>query len=100
MGRVFEVTFYREIVGDNGHCRNLPIEAIEIAQALSEEAAVAQAIRRFETNRGLRCWKALASHYAVHERRTSCDTVEPELVRPEKSVRHAAPASKEYRPKA
>lgn len=68
MSRDYEVTFYREIVGDNGHCRATPIEVLEIPQAATREAAIAAAIRRFEQEKGVLSWKSLATHYAVAER--------------------------------
>ena len=68
MSRHYAVTFYREVTGDNGHCRDMPIEVIEIAEAATPEAAVAAAVRRFEAAKRVLCWTSLATHFAVAQR--------------------------------
>ena len=67
MSRSFEVTFYREIVGDNGQCRDMPIEVLEIARAGTPQAAVQAAIRQFEQDKRVPCWSNLATRFAIAE---------------------------------
>jgi hypothetical protein len=67
MGRNFEVTFYREIVGGNGHCRAMPIDVLQIAQATTRETAIASAIQSFQQRNRVQCWNNLATHFAVSE---------------------------------
>jgi hypothetical protein len=67
MGRNFEITFYREIVGGNGHCRDMPIDVLQVAEAATRETAVANAIQRFQQRNRVQCWSNLATHFAVSE---------------------------------
>ena len=67
MGTDFEITFYREIVGGNGHCRDIPIDVLQIDQASTRETAIANAIQRFQQRNGVQCWSNLATHFGVSE---------------------------------
>jgi hypothetical protein len=63
----FEVTFYRELVGDNGCCRDLPICRFQVDQAADRNAAVTTAIRRFERRNNVMHWRDLAHRFDVAE---------------------------------
>ena len=67
MGQNFEVTFYREIVGGNGHCRDMPIDVLQIAEAASRENAIASAIQSFQQRNRIQCWNNLATRFASAE---------------------------------
>lgn len=67
MGRNFEVTFYREIVGGNGHCRHIPIDVLRIAEAQTRETAIASAIQSFQQRNRVQCWNNLATRFDISE---------------------------------
>ena len=67
MSRNFDITFYREIVGGNGCCRDMPVEVLQIDAAETEETAIAAAIRRFEERNRVQRWSNLASRFQVTE---------------------------------
>jgi len=67
MGRNFEVTFYREIVGGNGHCRQMPIDVLQIAEATTRETAIASAIQSFQQRNRVQCWNNLATRFDISE---------------------------------
>src|SRR5262249_41828362 len=52
----YRVTFYRELVGDNGRPCDSILDVIEVTAVRSEADAAAVAIRSFERRHGLRSW--------------------------------------------
>ena len=67
MTRNYEITFYREVIGGNGRCRDMPVDVLQIEEAATKETAIAQAIRRFEERNRVQRWNNLASRFAVAE---------------------------------
>ena len=67
MSRNFEITFYREIVGGNGICRNMPIDVLQITAAATRENAIASAIQSFQQRNRVQCWNNLATRFDISE---------------------------------
>jgi len=68
MSKLYEVTFYREVIGDQGHCKNVPLQVIRARGATPDRAAV---IAQHEFQKAKNCfrWDSVATHFEVKERR-------------------------------
>jgi hypothetical protein len=59
--KTYEVTFYRELVGNNGRRFESPLSKVRIETAASRDEAVAAAVHRFEHDNRLQRWDFLAT---------------------------------------
>jgi hypothetical protein len=68
MSKLYEVTFYREVVGDQGRCKNVPIQVIRARGANADQAAV-KAQHEFQKAKKCLRWDTVATHFEVKEGR-------------------------------
>ena len=66
MSKLYEVTFYREIIGDQGYCKNVPLQIIRARGANPDQAAV---VAQHEFQKATNCfhWDNVATHFEVKE---------------------------------
>lgn len=63
----YRTTFYRELPDSSGHCWNVPIWSINIADTDSHEEALEKALREFEHKFGCRKWSDTATLVEIEE---------------------------------
>lgn len=66
MSKLYEVIFYREVVGDYGRCKNVTLRVIQTS-APTRDLAAAIAKRKFEEESQITHWDSLATHFEVRE---------------------------------
>ena len=72
----YRTTFYRELPDSTGHCWNVPIWSINIADSHSHEEALEKAMRQFEREFSCRKWSDTATLVEIEEALSLDDTAD------------------------
>lgn len=67
MSKSFTITFYRELVNDQGSRFQSKLWSSRVESAHDKEEALAKAIKQFEKKNKLRHWDLLATKYECRE---------------------------------
>ncbi len=62
---VYEVTFYRELLGDSGKRFDSPLSTFRVEATGGEADTLLSAIKRFERQNKLESWRSLATGFKM-----------------------------------